>query len=373
MSRRRIVLAALFGGLLILAALWWFLSKPGEQAMEKKSVPQAVAKDAKQKKDADKLLSEAETTRRRAQQKALNASLEDKIDELRERLAGNVCTPDNPTGDNPSQSNSGGSPSPTGVPALAISPPPQSPVNQNQADRNQPVQSSDPKTSGSKLTTEELVNRLENATVLIINPNQGSTGSGFYISSNQVVTNKHVVNKAKGNTVFVTSRRMGRVTQAKILWQSKSSVPGRADFALLEVKTHGAGVLQLAGSLRKLQQVVASGYPAIIVNNDPSFTSLINGNVSAAPDLVLSRGEISAIHNKARGLMTIAHTASISPGNSGGPLVDACGRVVGINTYINVNKKTSGKAGFAIASNSIRTFLRASNVAIAMTDTPCDD
>ena len=53
-----------------------------------------------------------------------------------------------------------------------------------------------------------------------------------------------------------------------------------------------------------------------------------------APEVVLSKGTVSAIQNKERNTPMVLHSADISAGNSGGPLIDSCGRGVGINTYI---------------------------------------
>src|SRR5262249_1489144 len=89
---------------------------------------------------------------------------------------------------------------------------------------------------------------------------------------------------------------------------------------------------------------------------------------NAAPDLVITRGEVNAIQvNQAR-VPTVAHTALISEGNSGGPLVDRCGRVIGINSYI--AQKTT-VTGFAIASSDLIEFLNRNGVRIAPGSAPC--
>lgn len=53
----------------------------------------------------------------------------------------------------------------------------------------------------------------------------------------------------------------------------------------------------------------------------------------------------------------ITHSASISPGNSGGPLVDACGRAVGVNTFISYDGESAQRLNFSLDANSAAEFL----------------
>jgi S1-C subfamily serine protease len=221
-----------------------------------------------------------------------------------------------------------------------------------------------------KLSTSALVARLEKGTVLVLT--HEGTGSGFFIAPNLIVTNQHVIEGSLKN-VFVTSRAIGRVRIAKVIAKSKAGVPGQRDFALLSIAKNTGSNFYFAVNYapKKLESVVAAGYPGLIVDNDESFSRLMKGDVSAAPDLVLSRGEISASQTSGDGVDTLAHTAQIMPGNSGGPLVDACGRVVGINTYIAVAK--TGNAGFAISAREVLNFLTNYEVTAKVDNRICQD
>ena len=69
--------------------------------------------------------------------------------------------------------------------------------------------------------------------------------------------------------------------------------------------------------------------------------------------------------------LACATSASIAKGNSGGPLVDGCGRVVGINTFINVDQSQSSKINYAIRSQVIATFLQAAGTSARADTRPC--
>src|SRR3546814_16842826 len=63
--------------------------------------------------------------------------------------------------------------------------------------------------------------------------------------------------------------------------------------------------------------------------------------------------------------------APMASGNSGGPLVDACGRVVGINSFGSLSDGNDAEFGFAISNREIASFLRQAGVAFARTNAEC--
>jgi S1-C subfamily serine protease len=231
--------------------------------------------------------------------------------------------------------------------------------------------SATPRPSGggtTPLTTAQLVTQLEKATVLIAATSRkgAAVGSGFFIAPDRLLTNRHVVDGA--DRVLVTSRALGRPYSAKVIAATDRGAAGSADYALLEVPGVKHEQLQLTTQIAKLQDVVAAGYPGITIGNDADFSAFAQGQRNAAPDLVLTRGEINAIQVNRAKVPTLAHTALISQGNSGGPLVDRCGRVVGINSYL-ISQTTV--SGFAIASSDLIEFLGRHGIKAPVNNTPC--
>jgi S1-C subfamily serine protease len=67
----------------------------------------------------------------------------------------------------------------------------------------------------------------------------------------------------------------------------------------------------------------------------------------------------------------MVHTADIARGHSGGPLVDACGRVVGVNVALTNNEMGDSSFGFAIPIASVAAFLREAGQPMAANSSPC--
>ncbi|MEM8799564.1 MAG: trypsin-like peptidase domain-containing protein, partial [Pseudomonadota bacterium] len=181
------------------------------------------------------------------------------------------------------------------------------------------------------LTTRLLVKRLEEASALIVAvPTDGkrpSIGSGFFIAPEILVTNRHVVERADPRGVIVTSQSIGKSLVGKVL---SMSPPGPVDFAVVRVPgAPRTAVLPVTLNYEKLMGVVTAGYPGLTIGSDKGFQDLLRGDFTSAPALVLNEGAIQAIQKQYNNNEIIVHSTDVLQGNSGGPLVDRCGRVVG--------------------------------------------
>ncbi len=222
-----------------------------------------------------------------------------------------------------------------------------------------------------------LLQLIEARTVMVVagRGEEVSLGSGFFVAGDLVMTNEHVV--SGGGEIVVLNRSLGSPHRAElVVLDGPVETTGR-DFALLRV----AGVSQpffafgeAGGSLR-LQSVIAAGYPGLIVGSDAAFMALMEGDGGAIPGVALTEGIVSAEQalQVAPGVVAdvFIHTADISGGNSGGPLVDRCGRVVGINTLTRSDDEAMRRVGIALQGAGVTDFLEAAGVPVASSGASC--
>lgn len=226
-----------------------------------------------------------------------------------------------------------------------------------------------PQTQGEILSNRDLVALLNEATAMVLSDDGSATG--FFIAPDLLVTNRHAVEDS-GGRVYVTSKSLGRLHRGKVLAVSGDRGNGAADFALVRVEGAPARrSLAFSAEIEPLMPVVASGYPGLTILQDAGFRALLGGDITAAPELVLNRGEIQALQRSPQGLQVIAHSGRLLHGNSGGPLVDGCGRVVGINTYIAVDAEHAGHVSYAIASAELMQFLAANEAESELAEASC--
>jgi S1-C subfamily serine protease len=220
-----------------------------------------------------------------------------------------------------------------------------------------PSPSASPNTNSTPLPQDSLVGQLQSAAVLVRNGNY--IGSGFFIDAQTIVTNRHVIENAKtGKTseskLTVASHALGGVVSAQIVTATQNANIGSADFALIRIERPSVGVkpLSLARDPIPLQHVVAVGFPGSGIQSDAN---------RALPSPIFTSGDVSVLQPQPTGISLVIHTADISPGSSGGALVDRCGGVVGVNTFVfgDANRFESRRL-YALSSDSLRKFLDAS-------------
>ncbi|WP_157967526.1 trypsin-like peptidase domain-containing protein [Cohaesibacter intestini] len=225
-------------------------------------------------------------------------------------------------------------------------------------------------------TVTDVVTLLDQATVLIVagdGTRKMGSGSGFFIGPDLIVTNRHVVEASNEGHVIVVNKALGGARKGQVIATSANSNLGEQDYAL--VRMIGAPFshhLSLSKSGSKGQQIYAAGYPSIFMETDEHFLKLLAGVVTAAPDMVLTQGIVTVLQDSPSGNRMVLHSADISPGNSGGPLADKCGRVIGVNTFVKTSSEQQVRLNFALKSDSLLSFLSAQGVNVDQQDAACE-
>ncbi|MDR0356436.1 MAG: trypsin-like peptidase domain-containing protein [Deltaproteobacteria bacterium] len=216
---------------------------------------------------------------------------------------------------------------------------------------------------------------MEAATVWVIVTNGHDlegTGTGFSVAPGYIMTNAHVVGsrRPKGDVYLINSELS--LTKAEVvgylLDEDTGMDVGLRDFALLKYDVAGKAslpVLTFNLDVVKMDRIGAWGYPGVVTQFDQSSSSFkLRGgtlvDVKPAP-VVFTDGTISTLVENENGGKSIIHTAPINRGNSGGPLVNGRGEVVGINTWVYSEDEFS-TVNIAITSNDILDFLKHNGV-----------
>jgi serine protease Do len=150
------------------------------------------------------------------------------------------------------------------------------------------------------------------------------------IGPDQVITNAHVLH---GNTLLITTWE-GRVVSGSVL-----KIDRRRDLALLSAPHLNAPIASLGDS-----DALRAGTPIFAIGNPLGFVGAVSSGI------VHTVGTVGA--GFLGGLSFIQADLRLAPGNSGGPLADFQGQIVGINTMV-----TSGGLALAVPSRAVQTFL----------------
>jgi S1-C subfamily serine protease len=170
---------------------------------------------------------------------------------------------------------------------------------------------------------------------------QQALGSGFVVSNDgYILTNAHVVtdNGQAANSVSVVFKGSG--SQTKRVSAKVVGVDQTSDVALLKVDPSQTGTLDplVLGDSSQVQV----GESVVAIGNPLGFDFTLTEGIVSATNRNLQSPNGSVISN---GIQT---DAAINEGNSGGPLIDASGKVIGINEQIASQSGGNQGLGFAV-------------------------
>ena len=194
----------------------------------------------------------------------------------------------------------------------------------------------------SNVDTSEIASLVSPAIVGIngLSGNESSVGSGVCVTKNgYILTNSHVVNDCNEVVLYLSDKTN---CKAKIVYEDTV-----LDFAILKSEKN-IPYLKMGDSDDLLvgEDILAVGTPLSL-----TLTHTFTKGIVSALNRTL---RVSSTDGDGYMQNLIQHDASLNPGNSGGPLINSNGEVVGINTL----KISGGEGiGFAIPTKSFRSLL----------------
>ncbi|WP_395645666.1 serine protease [Terricaulis sp.] len=219
-------------------------------------------------------------------------------------------------------------------------------------------------------TVDEAASGIVRVVVILETPQSRmvyGAGSGFVVAPNLVVTSAHVVaavpNHPEYSVAVVPPTGDGPVA-ARIVRYSPLT-----QLALLEFRGPQTPALAISTvEPRPGDTAVALGYP------DVDYQGASAADLMRPTAASRTSGQIASLRDRAptgEEIATINHTAVISSGSSGGPLVDECGRVIGVNSWHVSGADTGETRGVATRVPDLLDFLEEANVRPRTLDDRC--
>ncbi|HET6932211.1 MAG TPA: trypsin-like peptidase domain-containing protein [Candidatus Acidoferrum sp.] len=174
----------------------------------------------------------------------------------------------------------------------------------------------------------EIAEQVRRSTVLVHPGGRGSGSGVIWSDDGLIITNAHVVRGPRAKISLWDGREFSGEVTAK---------DSRRDLAALRINATG-----LASVTSRDSSEVRAGEIALAVGNPLGFLGALTTGVVHGVGPLPRLGTRNWVQSDVR----------LAPGNSGGPLTDAQGRVIGINSMV------AGRLALAIPSNDVRRFLQ---------------
>ena len=191
-------------------------------------------------------------------------------------------------------------------------------------------------------------------------------GTGFAVTPEMIVTNAHVVQEAREDDRLVIGIVPSDGEDA--VYGRLVATSPRNDLALVATTAPmRLPALTIAGNPPvESGSVTSVGYPM----NVDRAQGLSAADIFRAQPPVTSGGFLSG-RRPTREFDSLLHTAPIARGSSGGPLLDDCGRVIGVNSFGAESGNADAEFFFAVSNRELLPFLRANDITPQVNSLPC--
>ena len=219
--------------------------------------------------------------------------------------------------------------------------------------------------------------KMEAATVWIVTEGwchdcaqyETTSGTGFIVGDGYIATNAHVIDGLERSIFYILNEKIPvrQATLINSIHKNLGEASSGRDLALLRFdppKGVELPVLSFSFEVRRMDRVSSWGYPGMVTEFDISAEHLRRGDMGGlvpAP-VMFTEGTVNTFVRDRFGTSSILHSAAIAGGNSGGPLVNSRGEVVGMNTWGYTEKDEGAFLNGAQLSSEIVAFLADSGI-----------
>lgn len=194
-------------------------------------------------------------------------------------------------------------------------------------------------------TSTQVLDNVKRGVVLVSTP--GGWGSGFVIDrQGHILTNQHVVLDEKYVDVTIAQEHNGQPQRKKIKSVEIVALSPLLDVALLKIPDEELEGLDIEPLPLAPERSLTDGARVFAIGNPGMGRKVL--------DMTLSQGIVSSAARNFNDVLYIQTTAAVNPGNSGGPLVNAYGEVIGI---VSLRAVFQEGIAFALPVEYIRHFL----------------
>ncbi|MCY4304349.1 MAG: serine protease [Aestuariivita sp.] len=218
-----------------------------------------------------------------------------------------------------------------------------------------------------------LIQHINERTVMLLafSEDKSSSSTGFFIGPDLVISSPHFINNNRLSEIYAINDSVGRLLPAEIVKiQEQLDVSGNA-FVLIRVENanNSAFDIYVPDTSQEKHTVFAAGFANHQVLAKTPRDELQSEQNDFIPEFILNDGIILSEQRLGETSELIFHSAPLSANNAGGPLIDICGRLIGVNTIMSEGEIKN--LNFAQSAKNIITFLADTAALPQVMSRPC--